>query len=265
MRSAIDVSGVASFSPKRRSRCTHSIGVSSPRSATSTRAWCETGSYGIVVDLAAGDDRHPLVEQVDERADHAGLRLATLAEEDDVVRGEQRVLELRAGRCPRSRRRRRRPASPAAIARDRVLAHLLLDRAARPSRSLAAHRGCRDGSCASALLSAGRSACRRVTVLGPPAPRLRPAPRPGVVSCASGHGRPGYPARCLERHPARRSRATGGRNDDKGRRELSTATSARAPTPPSGSPATPARPFRSRPSRAVPDPVLPVGRRARSG
>ena len=49
----------------------------------------------VVVDLAARDDRHPLVEQVGERADHAGLRLAALAEEDDVVAGEQRVLELR--------------------------------------------------------------------------------------------------------------------------------------------------------------------------
>ena len=46
MRSAIEVSGVASFSPKRRSRCTHSIGVSSPRSATSTRACWEIGAYG---------------------------------------------------------------------------------------------------------------------------------------------------------------------------------------------------------------------------
>src|SRR5919206_94046 len=46
MRSAIDVSGVASFSAKRRSRCTHSIGVSSARSATSSRACCETGWYG---------------------------------------------------------------------------------------------------------------------------------------------------------------------------------------------------------------------------
>jgi hypothetical protein len=46
MRSAIEVSGVASFSPKRRSRCTHSIGVSSPRSATSTRACEEIGWYG---------------------------------------------------------------------------------------------------------------------------------------------------------------------------------------------------------------------------
>ena len=49
----------------------------------------------VVVDLAAGDDRHPLVEQRGERADHAGLRLAALAEEDHVVAGEQRVLELR--------------------------------------------------------------------------------------------------------------------------------------------------------------------------
>ena len=49
----------------------------------------------VVVDLAAGDDRHPLVEQVGERADHAGLRLAALAEEDHVVAGDQRVLELR--------------------------------------------------------------------------------------------------------------------------------------------------------------------------
>ena len=49
----------------------------------------------VVVDLAAGDDRHPLVEQTDERAHDARLRLAALAEEDDVVAGEQRVGELR--------------------------------------------------------------------------------------------------------------------------------------------------------------------------
>ncbi len=42
-----------------------------------------------------GDDRHPLVEQVDELADDARLRLAALAEEDHVVTGEQRVRELR--------------------------------------------------------------------------------------------------------------------------------------------------------------------------
>ena len=52
----------------------------------------------IVVDLAAGDDRHPLVEQTGERADDARLGLAALAEEDHVVAGEQGVLELRHDR-----------------------------------------------------------------------------------------------------------------------------------------------------------------------
>ena len=49
----------------------------------------------VVVDLAAGDDRHPLVEQAGERADDPRLGLAALAEEDHVVAGEERVLELR--------------------------------------------------------------------------------------------------------------------------------------------------------------------------
>src|SRR5207244_4901330 len=49
----------------------------------------------IVVDLAPGDDRHPLVEQLGERADHAGLGLTALAEEDHVVPGDEGVLELR--------------------------------------------------------------------------------------------------------------------------------------------------------------------------
>ena len=90
------------------------------------------GRVRVVVDLAARDDRHPLVEQVDDRTDHAGLRLAALAEEDDVVRGEQRVLELRQhgvlvaddavddGFACRD-------------AGDRVLPHLLLDRPRDPT------------------------------------------------------------------------------------------------------------------------------------
>ena len=53
------------------------------------------GRVGVVVDLGAREDRHPLVEQAGERSDHAGLRLPALAEEDHVVAGEQRVLELR--------------------------------------------------------------------------------------------------------------------------------------------------------------------------
>ncbi len=48
----------------------------------------------VVVDLATGDDGRPLVQQADERADEAGLALAALAEQHDVVAGEQRALDL---------------------------------------------------------------------------------------------------------------------------------------------------------------------------
>ena len=53
---------------------------------------------GVVVDLAAGDDRRPLVEQIDERADDAGLGLPPLAQQDHVVTGQQGVLQLREDR-----------------------------------------------------------------------------------------------------------------------------------------------------------------------
>jgi hypothetical protein len=44
---------------------------------------------GIVVDLAAGDDRRPFVEEVDQGADDSGLGLPPLTEEDDVVAGQR--------------------------------------------------------------------------------------------------------------------------------------------------------------------------------
>ena len=50
---------------------------------------------GVVVDLAPRDDRHPLVEQPDERADHARLGLARARRGRSRRGGEQRVLELR--------------------------------------------------------------------------------------------------------------------------------------------------------------------------
>ncbi len=53
------------------------------------------GGVRVVVDLGAGDDRHPLVEQLGQPPDHAGLRLTPLTQEDDVVPGQQGVLELR--------------------------------------------------------------------------------------------------------------------------------------------------------------------------
>ncbi len=52
-------------------------------------------SKWVVVDLAAGNDRHPLVEQAGERADEPRLGLTSLAQKDYVVTGEQGILELR--------------------------------------------------------------------------------------------------------------------------------------------------------------------------
>ena len=48
----------------------------------------------VVVDLAAGHDRGPLVEQLADRADEAGFALAALAQQDDVVPGEQGALHV---------------------------------------------------------------------------------------------------------------------------------------------------------------------------
>ena len=81
----------------------------------------------------AGDDRHPLVEQPGERADHAGLGLAPLAQEDHVVAGEQRVLELREDGvlvAEHAGEQRLAGADPG----DGVAPHLLLDRDGLPAR-----------------------------------------------------------------------------------------------------------------------------------
>ena len=52
----------------------------------------------MVVDLGARDDRHRVVEQVDELAEHPRLGLAAEAEEEHVVAREDRVLDLRDDR-----------------------------------------------------------------------------------------------------------------------------------------------------------------------
>ena len=62
------MSGVASFSLYRSSAAHHAIGVASPSSATIVRASGETGCSGIVVELGAGDVRHPRIEEADERS-----------------------------------------------------------------------------------------------------------------------------------------------------------------------------------------------------
>ncbi len=48
----------------------------------------------LVADLAAGQRGHLLVEQPHQQAGHAGLGLAALAEEDDVLAAQHRVLDL---------------------------------------------------------------------------------------------------------------------------------------------------------------------------
>ena len=53
------------------------------------------GLVGVLAELGAGDHRGPLVEEADQRAEQPGLALAALAEQDDVVAGEQRALDLR--------------------------------------------------------------------------------------------------------------------------------------------------------------------------
>ena len=94
----------------------------------------------VVVDLAAGDDRHPLVEQRGERADHAGLGLTALTEEDHVVAGEQGVLELRQdGVLVADHALDQRPAL--ADPRQRVRAHLFLHGARDPAAGLELTQG----------------------------------------------------------------------------------------------------------------------------
>ncbi len=88
------MSGVASFSPKRSVRCFQATGVSSPSSAASAWQRPQIGRVRMVVDLATGDNRGPLVEQAEQRADQPGLALTAFAEQDEVVSGEQRALDL---------------------------------------------------------------------------------------------------------------------------------------------------------------------------
>src|SRR5216110_2610489 len=131
MRSAIVMSGVASFSPYRRSRGIQTISTAPPFSAIRARQAPDRRER-VVVDLAAGERGHRLVEQRREEARHARLGLAALAEEDDVLTREDRVLELGhdALVVPDDRGEERLPAPKA---RDHVVAQLLLDRLRLPA------------------------------------------------------------------------------------------------------------------------------------
>ena len=108
-----------------------------------------TGRVRVVVELAAADDREPLVEQADEQPGHPRLGLAALAEEDDVVAGEDRVLDRRQDRLLVADDGRQ-DLGAGGEAVEQVRSQLLLDRPRAPAG------GAQLGDGGGAL---GRSAC----------------------------------------------------------------------------------------------------------
>ena len=128
IRSPTLVSGVASFSPYRSLRCCQLTARSSPCSWARRRQRAHTGAYGWSLISQPATAGRPLVEQAADRADEPGLALAALAQQDDVVPGEQGALHVRqhglveaddAGEA----------ILPGAHPRQQVLSDLLLDRA----------------------------------------------------------------------------------------------------------------------------------------
>ena len=82
--------------------------------STIARAAALTGCGRVVIELPAGDDRQPRVEESDEQSRQPRLGLAALAEEDQVVPGQDRVLDRGNDRIlvaddAREGRRARRP------------------------------------------------------------------------------------------------------------------------------------------------------------
>ena len=82
---------------------------------------------GILRDLRPIDGGRPLIEQRGEAADDARLRLPTLAQQDHVLPGEDRVLDLRDDGLFETDDPREQIAS-VPQAGDQVLPHLLADR-----------------------------------------------------------------------------------------------------------------------------------------
>ena len=74
------------------------MGVWSPSRRDQLRAVGRDGRERVVVQLAAGDDWDGVVEQADQRPREPGLGLAALAQEDDVLAGEDGVLDRRDDR-----------------------------------------------------------------------------------------------------------------------------------------------------------------------
>ena len=95
---------------------------------------------GIVVDFRAGDDRDGVVEQVDQLAEHPGLGLAAQAQEQHVVLGEDRVLDLGDDRLFVAQDIGKQRLARLELG-DQVAPHLILDRLASDIRSTSARPG----------------------------------------------------------------------------------------------------------------------------
>jgi hypothetical protein len=91
---------------------------------------CGDRRQGVIVDLAPRDLGAPLVQEVDQGADHARLRLAPLSEEDEVVTAQQGVLDGGNHRVVVAQDARKQLLSPAQLA-EQVGADLLAERAGR--------------------------------------------------------------------------------------------------------------------------------------
>src|SRR3972149_3963426 len=187
------------------------MGVRSPSAARRARPPPPMGAAGGAVVSPPPRGRGPrLVEEPDEQPRHARLGLAALAEEDDVLAGEERVLDLGdAGLLVADDPGKERLA--AAEPRDQVVAQLLLDGpgdvAAR--RELADRARPRRHATAPPARRRARS-CRILSCPGLPSP----APPAGVApqgaargGSAAAAGTTAAPRVVLARGPACPSRA----------------------------------------------------------
>ena len=128
MRSAIVTSGVASFSTNRFLAAHPGDRRIVARLGDQLAPVLGDRRERVVVDLAAGHDRHRVVEQRDERAQNPRLRLAAQAEQDEVVPRQERVDDLRHDGvfvADDAGEQRSALAEPV----EQVLAHFVLDRA----------------------------------------------------------------------------------------------------------------------------------------
>jgi hypothetical protein len=96
---------------------------------------------GMVVDLAALDDRSPLIKQPAEGADQPGLTLAALPEQDEVVPGDQGALQVRQHGLPEPHDAGE-GVLPGSHLGEQVLPYLVLDAAVLvTARAQLGHRG----------------------------------------------------------------------------------------------------------------------------